>query len=635
MLILMNFRIFPGVFLSLARSKPVQTSALGANRRRTGRRARTLWDGPVSAEALASTPAANPGRSHCIFSKNRRIERHPSTILTCFSGNAIKEANNVSDRSLLRAKDARGTKILDFGLARRFRAERPFDSARFGAGTLPYKAPEQIDSALGGEDYRTDVHALGVILFQLFTEHLPYPVQEGTTAEYKKFILEGPRLVLDDFDKSIDSKLQKICARAMAVERARRYDSPAGLAAALEGWLRWRASGSRNRILVGISVVICLAMAVAVVVRKAEPGVQWRPVAIMVQGRQKPFTSNWNDIWSDLEGKEAWLCGGDELPIAGKYVGPGFLLHTSDGGRLWEEVAATNFTDDSGILTGFEGKKWKGIGPIRFVDVRWEAQADGQRFTNGWIAGITGVYLSSNAGSVHGKWNRITPPPDVPEHYAYFEGLIGLNNYQETLAFGWQGIAHSENGGPWDIQMGTLTYSVNSVTCTDGENKDFWAVTSRGGMPSERGHITDCGAVYHYDWPGTNWALVPLQGIALNAGQSLIDIVSRQPNELFVVGSAGLIMRGSRAGTSRLWKKLPSNTDQTLISACEDVERNLWVVGADGIVLKSTDDGESWVEYPCFDEQGKRIRETFHRIRFFGRRGWIVGDKRVMRCELP
>jgi serine/threonine protein kinase len=527
-------------------------------------------------------------------------------------------------------------KILDFGLARRFRAERPFDSTRFGAGTLPYKAPEQIDPALGGEDYRTDVHALGVILFQLLTEHLPYPVQEGTTAEYKQFILGGPRLGLDAFDKSIDFKLQRICARAMAIERARRYDSPAGLAAALGGWLRSRAARARNRILLAVSVVACATMAIAVTARKSKSGIQWRPVPITVQGQEKPFVTDWSDICWDEDGQAGWLCGGDEQPVAGKYIGPGFLLQTSDGGRLWQQVASSNFTEDRGILTGFEGKKWNGIGPIRFVDVRKEMEAEGRWVTNGWIAGITGVYFNSNAGSIHGKWTRITPPPDAPGHFAYFNGLKGLNFYQDTMAFGWQGICHSENGGLWEIQMKTLNYFVSSVCYTDPENKDFWAVTSAaGGGPSKRGKITDYGAVYHYDWRRTNWNLVPLPGISLKPGQYFCDIWPRQANELFVVGDSGLILRGSGEGTNRVWRQLQSKTDQTLISVCNDVEKNLWVVGSNGIVLGSSDDGESWVEYPCFDESGKRIRETFQRVRFFGRIGWIVGYNRVLRCELP
>jgi serine/threonine protein kinase len=529
-------------------------------------------------------------------------------------------------------------KVLDFGLARRFRVERPFDSARFGAGTLPYKAPEQIEATLGGEDFRTDVHALGVILFQVLTDHLPYPVKEGTTAEYKKFILSGPRLGLDAFDQSMDSKLQKICARAMATERPLRYDSPARLADALQRWIRSRAARLRNRFLLAASVVACLAIALTVAERKPKSAILWRPVPIMVQGRDKPLESDWKDICWLGDGNEKWLCGGHEQSLAGKLVGHGILLHTSNGGQLWEEIAPSNFTTDSGTLSCFEKKTWNGIGPIRCVCADTEMQSDGKLVTKGWVAGITGVYFSSNAGSIHGQWTRITPPPDGPECYAFFQGLSGQNDFQEAFAFGWQGIAHREGSGEWEVQLETHQYFVSSVCCADGEAKDYWAVATGGGSePSERGRSRDCGAVYHHAGTTTNWDLVPLRGIALTPRQQFNDIViePRKYNEFFVTGSFGLILRGLREGTNLVWKKLRSNTDQSLASLCFDPDYNLWVVGDNGTVLRSADDGETWAQYPCFDERGNLIRRPLSRIRFYGRQGWIVGNDCVLRCELP
>ena len=528
-------------------------------------------------------------------------------------------------------------KVLDFGLARRFRAERPFDSARFGAGTLPYKAPEQIDAALGGEDFRTDVHALGVILFQVLTDHLPYPVEEGKGVEYEKFILNGPRLRLDVFDKSLDSKLQKICARAMAVEQAKRYDSPASLAKALEGWLRSHAAKSRNRVLLAAAFVVCVAIVFVLTRPKPESGIQWRPVPIMVNGREKKLTSEWADIC--FSGDEGWLVGGHENSVEGEYVGNGLILHTSNEGRLWEEIAPSNFATDTGTLPCFEDKTWKGIGPIRSVSVIKEIRTDGNWVHKGWVAGITGVYFNSNAGSLHSPWTRITPPPDDPECYSFFEGLWGRNNYQEAFAFGWQGIAYREGVGQWEVQLKTHLYSVCSFICADWDTKDFWAVAGNRREPAPpRGElIADRGALYHHFGSGTNWDLVPLQGITLSPGQHLTDIVAvpRHLYEFLVTGDFGLILRGSRQGTDVVWKQLRSNTDEYLQSASYDLLNNVWVVGSNGTILRSADDGESWVEYPCFDEHGRRIHEPFHRIRFWGTQGWIVGNNCVLKCELP
>jgi WD40 repeat protein len=67
-----------------------------------------------------------------------------------------------------------GVKILDFGLA------QLLGHAALAGGTLAYMAPEQLRGEPG--DARTDVFALGVVLFQALAGALPYPVTEGHSA---------------------------------------------------------------------------------------------------------------------------------------------------------------------------------------------------------------------------------------------------------------------------------------------------------------------------------------------------------------------------------------------------------------------------------------------------------------------
>ena len=64
-----------------------------------------------------------------------------------------------------------GTKVLDFGLA------QAFGRRRLGGGTPNGMAPEQWREA--PEDERTDVFALGVVLFRMLTGKLPFPDDEG------------------------------------------------------------------------------------------------------------------------------------------------------------------------------------------------------------------------------------------------------------------------------------------------------------------------------------------------------------------------------------------------------------------------------------------------------------------------
>jgi len=64
-----------------------------------------------------------------------------------------------------------GAKVLDFGLA------QAFGRRRLGGGTPNCMAPEQWREA--PEDERTDVFALGVVLFRMLTGRLPFPDDEG------------------------------------------------------------------------------------------------------------------------------------------------------------------------------------------------------------------------------------------------------------------------------------------------------------------------------------------------------------------------------------------------------------------------------------------------------------------------
>ena len=88
--------------------------------------------------------------------------------------------------------DVDGTpKVLDFGLAKQFASpvESLVSVTGQVVGTLPYMSPEQARGNPDEIDIRTDIYALGVILYELLTGHYPYPVV-GQMAEVLKHIEE-------------------------------------------------------------------------------------------------------------------------------------------------------------------------------------------------------------------------------------------------------------------------------------------------------------------------------------------------------------------------------------------------------------------------------------------------------------
>lgn len=129
--------------------------------------------------------------------------------------------------------------LLDFGLAHRLGRER--DGERPFQGTPEYLAPEQVASMETGEDPRTDVYALGLVLYELIALERAFP---RTTQEPLPAFLERVRKQrftrLSSLDPHVPAGLLAICERAMAGNLAQRYGSMAELREDLERFLDQR-----------------------------------------------------------------------------------------------------------------------------------------------------------------------------------------------------------------------------------------------------------------------------------------------------------------------------------------------------------------------------------------------------------
>src|SRR4030095_10412797 len=124
-------------------------------------------------------------------------------------------------------------KILDFGVARvtdsDAQATMQTDVGQL-VGTLAYMSPEQVLADPLELDTRSDVYALGVILYELLAGRLPYNISKKLHEALQTIKEEDPSK-LSSIDRSYRGDIETIVAKALEKDKGRRYTSAAELAA--------------------------------------------------------------------------------------------------------------------------------------------------------------------------------------------------------------------------------------------------------------------------------------------------------------------------------------------------------------------------------------------------------------------
>ncbi len=143
------------------------------------------------------------------------------------------------------SSDALGSsvKVLDFGLARIIDvnvAETLMSEAGAIKGTLPYMSPEQARGEVEAIDVRTDVYALGVILYEMIAGKRPYDVTKAALVEAVRVICSEQPLPLRESWKGstrLDADLETIIGKALEKEADQRYGSAAALSDDIDHYL--------------------------------------------------------------------------------------------------------------------------------------------------------------------------------------------------------------------------------------------------------------------------------------------------------------------------------------------------------------------------------------------------------------
>jgi eukaryotic-like serine/threonine-protein kinase len=164
-------------------------------------------------------------------------------------------------------------KIIDFGIAkavdRRLSDESPTTAYGLVIGTPAYMSPEQAEGGVAGLDTRTDVYALGVVLYELLAGALPVdPTESGLLPFITQLVAcaaEVPppsaRLAADPdrgreaarrrgtepgaLARALRGDLDAVVLKAIAPERERRYQTAHELAVDVERYLAHQTVSAR------------------------------------------------------------------------------------------------------------------------------------------------------------------------------------------------------------------------------------------------------------------------------------------------------------------------------------------------------------------------------------------------------
>ncbi len=125
-------------------------------------------------------------------------------------------------------------KVLDFGIARVTAedwAATLITSAGQMLGTLAYMSPEQIAGRSEPVDGRSDIYALGVMLYELLAGKLPFDLRGCSLPDAIMMLRDAEPRPLGETTRALRGDLSMIVSKALEREPARRYASVADMAA--------------------------------------------------------------------------------------------------------------------------------------------------------------------------------------------------------------------------------------------------------------------------------------------------------------------------------------------------------------------------------------------------------------------
>ena len=142
-------------------------------------------------------------------------------------------------------------KVTDFGIARAMGVDEQVTQTGLVMGTATYFSPEQAQGL--GVDGRSDVYALGVVLYEMLAGRPPFVGESPVSIAYQHVREEAPPL--RSLNPSVPAELEAVVEKAMAKAPADRYSSADDLRVDLERFMRGQTVLARAAVIGGTGPV--------------------------------------------------------------------------------------------------------------------------------------------------------------------------------------------------------------------------------------------------------------------------------------------------------------------------------------------------------------------------------------------
>jgi eukaryotic-like serine/threonine-protein kinase len=204
----------------------------------------TAWRG--SSRAAAWRRFFAPPTCVEILAEEGKLDTQRAVRIACSVCDALDylHANGVVHRDLkpenIMVDPGDRIKLIDFGIAQKAGARRlTFGRLSNIMGTAEYIAPEQVKGKRG--DARSDLYALGVILFEMLTGSTPFSGPNPLAVMNSR--LKTDPIRLRDANPALSPELEEVLIRALERDPRNRFGSARELASELEHPGR---AGARN-----------------------------------------------------------------------------------------------------------------------------------------------------------------------------------------------------------------------------------------------------------------------------------------------------------------------------------------------------------------------------------------------------